>query len=345
MDAPQAPAAPDPAATAAAQSKSNKETAVAQYGLNATNQVTPQGTSTYRQIGTWEDGTPRFEQTTALNSGEQNIYDTGVQTRQNVAGIGRDQSSRIAELLGTPVNLNNEATESRLYDLGSKRLDPRFAKESSALETDLINRGIRPGSEAYNNARQAFDQTKNDAYNQLLLSGRGQAVQEGLTERNQPINEITALLSNSQVSQPNFTSTPNPGVAPTDVIGAQQQSLNQQNLGWQAQVQNQQGMMNGLFGLGKTALGGWAMSDIETKENIEVVGTRDDGLHVIDFDYKPEFGIDDERHRGLVAQEVAQVYPDAVARVPSKGNRMAVNYDRVPGGGLMEMGAQFGRAA
>ncbi len=62
---------------------------------------------------------------------------------------------------------------------------------------------------------------------------------------------------------------------------------------------------------------------------------------MIDFDYKPEFGIDNERHRGFIAQEVAQVYPDAVARVPSKGNRMAVNYAKVPAG-LFEMGAEHG---
>ncbi len=341
MDAPQAPAAPDPVKTAQAQAAANKETAVAQYGLNATNQNTPQGSLTYKQVGTWEDGTPRFEATTALNQGEQGIYDTGVATRQNVANIGRDQSARIGELLSKPVNINNEATEARLMDLGSKRLDPRFAREGAALETNLINRGIRPGSKAYETMHTQFDQGKNDAYNQLLLNGRGQAVQEALTERNQPINEITALMSGSQVSQPGFTNTPTPGVAPTDVIGAQQQSLNQQNVGYQAQLQQNQGLMNGLFGLGKSAASLWAMSDIDTKENIEVVGERPDGLHVIDFDYKPEFGLDNHRHRGFIAQEVAQVYPDAVARVPSKGNRMAVNYAKVPAG-LFEMGAEHG---
>ncbi len=67
MDAPSPPPAPDPKETAAAQSQMNKETAVAQYGLNATNQVTPQGTLTYKQIGTWADGTPRFEATTAYS--------------------------------------------------------------------------------------------------------------------------------------------------------------------------------------------------------------------------------------------------------------------------------------
>lgn len=342
MDAPTPAPAPDPVKTAQAQSTANKETAVTQYGLNATNQVTPNGSLSYKQIGAWDDGTPRFEATTALSGPQQSLYDKGNVTQNNLADIGNQQSSRIGAQLNTPVNLNT-ATENKIDQLGAARLDPRFQREGAALENNLINRGIRPGSKAYDTMHTQFDQSKNDAYNQLYLSGRGQGAQEALTERNQPINEISALLSNSQVSQPNFASTPTPGVAPTDVIGAQQQNLNQQNVGYNANLQQNQAMMNGLFGLGKAAVGGWAMSDIDTKENIEVVGERPDGLHVIDFDYKPEFGLDDHRHRGFVAQEVARAYPDAVARVPSKGNRLAVNYSKVPSG-LFELG-EMARAA
>lgn len=257
VDAPSPPQAPDPKETAAAQAQMNKETAVAQYGLNATNQVTPQGTSSYKQIGQWADGTPRFEQTTAYNPQEQQIYNQGVQTRQNIGQIGTDQSAKIGQLLNTPVNLNNEATESRLFELGSKRLDPMFAQQQQSLESNLFNRGVRPGTEQYDRAMSQFGQGKNDAYNQLLLTGRGQATQEALTERNQPINEISALLSGSQVSQPQFGNTPTAGVAPTDYIGALGQALNQQNLGYNAQVQSNMGLMNGIFGLGKAALGGW----------------------------------------------------------------------------------------
>ena len=44
---------------------------------------------------------------------------------------------------------------------------------------------------------------------------------------------------------------------------------------------------------------------------------------------------------GFIAQEVAQVYPHAVTRVPEMGNRMAVNYAAVPKG-MMAMGAAHG---
>jgi hypothetical protein len=336
MDSPQAPAAPDPVKTAAAQAAANKETAVAQYGLNATNQNTPNGSLSYNQIGTWSDGTPRFEANTTLSAPQQALYDKGNVTQNNLADIGNQQSAKIGALLNTPVSLQS-ATEGKIAELGAARLDPRFAREGAALDTQLINKGIRPGSQAWKDAQLAQSQSKNDAYNQLYLTGRGQGAQEALTERNQPINEISALLSGSQVSQPGFTNTPQPGVAPTDVIGAQQQALNQQNVGFNAEQAQNAAFTNGLFKLGSAAVGGWAMSDIDTKENIEVVGERSDGLHVIDFDYKPEFG-GGKDNRGLIAQEVAQVYPDAVARVPAAGNRMAVNYAAVPRG-LMTMGS------
>jgi hypothetical protein len=257
MDTPQAPAAPDPMKTAQAQSQMNKETAVAQYGLNATNQVGPSGSLSYKQIGTWQDGTPRFEATTALNEGEQQVYDTNLATRQNVGAIGRDQSARIGELLGTPFKIG-DATDSKIAQIQKGFLDPEWAKREQKLESDLIARGIRPGTEAYTRMKGDFSNQRSNAYDQSYLNAYNTAQKAALTERNQPINEITALMAGSQVSNPsaNNVTTPTAGIAPTDFIGAQQQSLNQQNVGYQAQVANNQAMMNGLFGLGGAAAKG-----------------------------------------------------------------------------------------
>lgn len=475
MNTPQAPAAPDPVATAAAQSRANKETAVTQYGLAATNQNTPQGSLSYRQIGTWDDGTPRYESTQTLSPGEQRIYDTNLQTRQNIGQIGQDQSARIGQLLGTPFQFSGlpdavtnvsggpihggpiansiegaGEIQNRIADAGGiqrslgptdysadrtkvedaiySRLNPQLDRDTAALETKLINKGLNPGSEAWTQAIDADNRARNDARTQAVLAGgqeqsrlagldlqagnfanqaqaqkyaqnatdatfanqaqsqtygqnasdatfanqaqaqgygqsantqqqlfnqaltnanlsnaqRAALVQEQLTMRNQPINEISALMSGSQVSNPTFGSTPTPGVAPTDVIGAQQQSLNQQNLQYQGGLQSHQGLMSGLFGLGSAGLGGWMRSDINAKENIDVVGQRPDGLHVIDYDYKPEEGLGSDRHRGLVAQEVERVYPQAVARGPD--GKRSVNYAAVPGG-LFLLGEVARRAA
>ncbi len=534
MEAPSPPPAPNPEQTAAAQAKYNQQTAVSQYGLNATNQVTPQGSLTYRQIGNWEDGTPRFEATQSYSPGEQGIFETNQRARQNVGNIAEQQSARIAELLGKPfsfqglpenvtsVNVGGiqpagQITSSingagpiqsslssgspitmRVSDTGMpiqsqiagagniqtsygptdyssdrtkvedaiySRLNPQLDRDTAALQTQLINKGITPGSEQWNNAVDADNRSRTDARMQAVLAGgqeqsrlaglaqqagqfannaqaqqfgqnqaqqqaanaaqlqayqqalanaqfantaqqqefsQGQAmgefannaqaqqyaqnannasfanqaqqqqyaqnannqqvafnqaltnanltnsqrqamIQEQATLRNQPINEISALMSGSQVSAPNYTSTPTPGIAPVDYLGAVQQNLNQQNLGYNAQINSNNAFMSGLFGLGSAALGGWMRSDIASKEDIEVVGERADGLHVIDFDYKPEEGLGNGRHRGLVAQEVAQVYPRAVAR--DRSGKLAVNYDAVPSGSMMALGEYARRFA
>lgn len=257
MDTPSAPAAPDPVATAAAQTASNKATATTQYELGATNQVAPQGTSSYAQTGTWADGTPQFTQTTSLNPQEQSIYDTGTQTRQNLADIGSSQSAKIGTLLNTPFNTDS-ATADKIQGLQNEFLDPQWDRQQDQLKTTLLNSGVRPGSAAYTTAMNDFMNQRQKGYDQSYLDSYNTGQQAALTQRNQPINEISALLSGSQVSQPSFGSTPSPGVAPTDVIGAQQQALNQQNVGYNADVQRVLGINNGLFGLGKSAAaGGW----------------------------------------------------------------------------------------
>lgn len=259
MDAPQAPAAPDPTATAAAQTASNKATAQTQYELGATNQITPQGTSSYQQIGTWADGTPRFQQTTALSAPEQSIYDTGTQTRQNLADIGSSQSAKIGQLLNTPFNVDS-ATSDKIQGIQNEFLDPQWSRQQDQLNTQLFNQGVRPGSDAYTQAMKDFSTNRQRAYDQSYLDSYNTGQQAALTQRQEPLNEISALLSGSQVSQPTFANTPSPGVAPTDVIGAVGQSLGQQNVGYQGQLATNMGINSGLFGLGSAALGGWGRS-------------------------------------------------------------------------------------
>jgi hypothetical protein len=322
MKTPSPPAAPDPAATAAAQSQMNRETAITQYGLNATNQVTPQGSLTYEQIGKWDDGTPRYQATQTYSPTEQGIYETDAKTRQNLSDIGESQSSKIGTLLNTPYSLN-EATQNKIAGLQKSFLDPQWTEQEDRLKTQLINSGVRPGSEAYTRAMRDFSTDRQRAYDQSYLDAYKTAEASSLTERNQPINEITALMSGSQVSNPTYGATPSVGVAPTDLIGAQQQSLNQQNLGYNAQVQNQQGMMSGLFGLGKTALGGWMMSDRRLKEDVKKVGRLNNGLPIYSFKYK-DGGL---MQLGLMAQDVEKEVPDAVAETDS--GYKAVNYSTV----------------
>lgn len=314
-----APKAPDPKATADAQAQMNRETAITQAGLNSTNQVTPWGNLTYTQSGTWDDGTPQFTATTSLSPEQQELYNLSTATQKNLGNIGVEQSGKIRDLLNSPIDMSNEAVESRLFDLGSKRLNPVFAEREGQMRQDLLNRGIREGTPAFEAEMRRFNESRNDAFNQLALTGRGQAMQELLTSRNQPINEITALLSGSQVQSPQFQSTPQTPVSGVDYAGLVSNNYNQQ-------VAANNSMLGGLAGLGGSLIGGWAKSgfmmpsDRKLKEGARVVGRLENGLPVWAFRYRGG----DITMLGLMADEVEQIHPEAVGEV---SGYKAVDYD------------------
>lgn len=287
----------------------NRETAVTQTGLNAQNQYTPQGSLVYSENGKWSDGTPRFSATQSLSPQEQAIYDLSAQTRTNMGNIGVEQSDKIRNLLGTNVDLSNEAVESRLFDLGSKRLNPQFAERESQMRQDLLNRGIREGSPAFEAEMTRFNQSRNDAFNELALRGRGQSVQEILAARNQPLNEISALMSGSQVSTPNFVGTPQSQVSGVDYAGLVANNYNQQ-------VASQNAMLGGLAGLGGSLAGAgarmWAASDRRLKTDIKRVGIHTEtGIPIYTFRYKGS----PMTVMGVMADEVAAVRPEAVGDI------------------------------
>lgn len=260
-----APAAPDPVATANAQAVMNQDTATTQQLLNQTNQVTPQGTLNYNQTGSnsFTDASgktvnvPQFTATTTLSPAEQDIFNTNEGTKQNIATIGQNQSAKIGDLLGTPFSVDQSIAD-KIDQLGATRLDPQWAASQEALNSKLANSGIQPGSAAWDAEQRSFGRSKNDAYNSLYLSGDAQAEQESLANRNQPINEITALMSGSQVSNPTFASTPQTNVGGVDYMGQVNQSYTDAYQQQQMQNSNNQAMMGGLFGLGGAAITGGA---------------------------------------------------------------------------------------
>ena len=232
------------------------------------NQVTPNGSLNYNQSGTykWNDpytgasyDIPQFTATQTLSPEQQALNTTNVQTQQNLSNIGKSQSSFLQDYLGKPADLSNEAVSKKLFDLGKTRLDPMFKTQQNQLSADLANKGIMMGSDAYNTAQTQQNQKENDAYNQLVLSGQGQAFQQAQAARNQPINEITALLSGSQVSNPNYVNTNIPTIPTTDTAGIINTNYNQQMANYNAQAQQAaqknaftQNILGGMFGLGSS---------------------------------------------------------------------------------------------
>jgi hypothetical protein len=141
---------------------------------------------------------------------------------------------------------------------------------------------------------------------------------------NLPINQLAALLGLGQVQLPTGPGYTPTQVAPTDVMGAVGLNAQQQQAAYNAQLQQQQSMLSGLFGLGGAAI--TAFSDARLKRDVKKVATRPDGLGVYLFRYLWSEIV----HLGVMAQEVLWVKPEAVVRDAS--GFLAVDY------GQLEMG-------
>lgn len=330
MSKPKAPQAPSPTATAAAQTGSNISTAIGQQQLNAVNQNTPWGSLSYSQQGTYDYTDPSTGQTyklpkmtatTTLSPEQQALYATGTQTQQNLANLGRDQSQRLSGLLAEPFSLDNDAVEGRINELASKRLDPQLQRREASTAQRLADQGIKVGSAAYDRAMEGVYQGENDARNQLLLTGRNQAVQEALLQRNQPLNEIIGLASGSQVQTPQFASTPQTALAGTDVAGITLAGYQNQ----MAQYGQQQQNMGGLYGTIGSIAGAalpFILSDKRAKTDIDRIGETEDDIPIVSYRYKG----DSTPRIGFLAQDVQKKRPEAVKRLPS--GYLAVDYEK-----------------
>ena len=206
MSKSEAPAAPNPVTTAQAQTASNQATAQNQTELNDQNQVTPYGSLTYAQNGTYPDGTPQYTATTQLSQPEQNLLNIGQtgaqslggsalnllgQVNQNTApinysglpGIASSASSNIP--LATSVgNVSGDPAiqqaENAAYSQQAQYLNPQFSQAQEALSNNLINQGITQGSQAANTAQQNLGLQENQAYG----NAADQAVAAGQAEQN-----------------------------------------------------------------------------------------------------------------------------------------------------------------
>ncbi len=185
------------------------------------------------------------------------------------------------------------ADRSRIEDALFQRLNPQLEKDRAALENNLTNQGFQRGTEAFNTAMDEQSRRTNDArlavtgqglaeqqgmygmardragfgsseenrgFNTQMAGAqfgnqaRQQSLQEILALRNQPINEISALMSGGQVSLPNAPQYNAPQVAGTDISGMTYNSAALANKQYEQQMAQQNAMMGGLFGLGSAGI-------------------------------------------------------------------------------------------
>jgi len=320
-----APPAPDYLSAAKETAAGNLDAARAATAANRVNQVTPYGSLNYTISGQDPYGNPTWTATQSLAPAQQQLLDYQNQTSLGLGELTGKGLGYVNTMLDKPFDTSQLPTTgfnpSQSYqDAYMQRLAPQIQQGREALSVDLANRGIPVGSEAYKRAMMTQGQKENDLLAAATTQGFGvgqQARQSALQEqaylRNEPLNTLSAVRTGAQVQGPSFVNSAQQATtAGPDILGATQMGYNAQLGAANAQNAANNAMTQGLFSLGGAAL----MSDIRTKENIEIIGVANNGLTVYKYEYKPEFK-DHElaghgTHYGYMAQEVEQVYPYAV---------------------------------
>ncbi|MEM8538791.1 MAG: tail fiber domain-containing protein, partial [Pseudomonadota bacterium] len=237
----------------------------------------------------------------------------GGQEQSRLAGLERDRASFQNQAQGQQFNQNlqqgaffNQAQQQQ-YDQAMGRT--AFANQAQAQRF-----GQNAQNAAFRNASRQSEFNARQANANLDNSLRSQILQERLTLRNQPINEITAMMAGSQVQNPGLTAPNMAQIPTTDFAGITNQAYQNQLNAWQMQNANQQSLFGGILGLGSNLI----MSDRRQKRNIKRVG-RVGGLNVYEYKY-----VDGTRkERGYMADEVQKVKPEAVVQI---GDYLALDY-------------------
>jgi len=262
---PKAPATPDYAGAAQQTAAGNLEAARVASKANRVSQYTPEGNLVYTQSPTDQDV---WSATQTLSPDEQAKYDQNNKLSLGLLGTAQKGLTGVDQALTKGFDFNALPASQinagqTAQDAIMARLNPQFAQSEDALRTRLINQGLSPGSNAWDNEFRNFNNGKNDAYSQAALQGidvgqraRQQALQEQEFGRTEGLNMVNALRTGNQVQNPTFTNTPTQATtAGPDLLGATNAQYQGQLANYNAQQAAGGNFMNGLFGVGSAVLG------------------------------------------------------------------------------------------
>lgn len=273
MCSPAPPPTPNYSEAAKEQGAANIEAAKAQGKINNPNVVSPYGNQTV----TWNDDTPTLTQT--FSPSQQALFDQSNATKLQLSQLSGQGASALQGVVGKAVDFSGapaapgdySTLRNQTIDAMMARPKEDYARAQDQKQSDLIAAGIRPGTKAYDDQMQLLQRGLNDANTQAAVNSgvltsqayqmdqdrRKHAITEQLAQRQVPLNEITALMSGSQVSNPFST----PGYAQNAQVGAAPVFAAQQLNGqWARDNSNaaaaQAGnLQSGLFQLGAAGIG------------------------------------------------------------------------------------------
>jgi len=320
------PEAPDPYATADAQTQANLEAMRQSALLNQMGISMPGYDISY----TGEIGDPSRQMTLALSPEKQALADI-ISGGVSDIGAGAQFMPSFAGVPGMPsvggFGGEGQRVEDLTYEALMSRIRPEQERIGEQAWTRMNVMGTPIGSEIYGTEMDRLARLQSDQNLQAALTAMQAGQQEqqrlfgqGMATRQQGMSDVAMQsqlpLSNlAQLLSMDPTNIQAPGqpsyqMQPPDIAG-----LIQGN--YATQAGQQQAMLGGLAGLGGAAI---FASDRRLKHNLVPRGTMASGVPIYEFSYNGS----DERHTGVMAQDVMKIRPGAV-EIMSNGY-MAVNY-------------------
>ena len=264
------PAAPDFLGAAGQQGAENAAAAGRQARLNNPNFYGVGGSQT---VSFGPDGTPTVTQN--LSPEQQALYNSDMANRMGASRmasglLGMGGFGGAFDLSGAPAMPGSyESTRTSVIDALMKRANEDFGRREDQTNSDLIARGIRPGTRAYAEEMARLDRAKNDARSQAEITAgdaveqamrsdlarRTQGVNEATLSRTLPFNEYQALSREGGFEMPNLPGyAQNNQVAPAPIFGATTAASNYDVDVWNALMQQQASERAGQTQIGSTIL-------------------------------------------------------------------------------------------
>lgn len=337
-DSPSPPPAPDYVGAAQAQGTANKDAAIATAQLSNPNINNVYGSQqvSYAIDPTTGNPIPTINQT--LSPQQQQLFNQYQGINKQLGNVAEKGVGYVNQTLNKPFDTGSlpsaPVNAGQSYqDAAFKRLQPNMDQARAATETQLANQGITRGSNpvAWENAQREMANRESDQRAAIATSSVGQdqaarqaAIQEQEFLRTEPLNILNSVRSSAPVSVPQFQQYHGANVAPAPLMaGAQAQGQSNQGIYNQQQAASNSETA-GLMQLAGTAASLFMFSDPRLKTNVELVGEHPLGIGIYEYD---KFG---KRERGVMADEVAEVMPEAVKTDPRTG-LLKVNYNLLGG--------------
>lgn len=281
---------------------------------------------------------PRYTQTQTLSPDQMKLLGLQTQGQYNMGQTAVEQSAKLRQHLQGGVDssgwqkwgnirqdqgpTDRAGVENAMMQLYNRQASGKNAAEQAQLAARGMNVGSsqygstakRQGDEFTDAALKAYlgsgDEARasqaayNEATNQMG-SQRGAQMNEALALRNQPINEITALLGGSQVTMPQFSPYQGQGINAANIGQYIGNNYAQQNAATSA-------FNSGLFNIAGAAAGAIPWSDRRLKKDIRFIHAHLAGAPLYTFRYRFDPGT---IQVGVMADEVRALHPDAVTTV------------------------------